>query len=345
MKRFLTLLLCCAVVAATACACGGTIEEPKTTEEETTVGAIVETFQIDKTPMTHTDTLSFSWFAPRIKGARLLDYLTPQLPEIFDVMGYEHEGQFVIGEGVAKLMPNRFRAPTMRCYSVENRSIYAGILLLCCGMHRDDDSMLVCVQVINESISPGALSQPYGNDFWFADFDGDGAEEVFAVSYNGYADRSAAYVGVFPFTEEGYGEPLFWSYTEKEPMPYDFGFELLDTKNPYIIKNSRTDYVREFESASMDIYHWAVDDAEIYDGVAVDVDEDGVYELIVTQSPFKCDGLLFSLLRYNVKEKSFQTEYAAYLKVDEFDWETNADMYGPFLKQAGYDVKNVTFLN
>ena len=114
----------------------------------------------------------------------------------------------------------------------------------------------------------------------------------------------------------------------------------MGTSGSYVIKNNNTGYT--FDGPISD----DIGDLNyrgggyILDATAVDVDGDGVYELIVIQCPSKWTGLLYSLIRYNADTKRFETEYAAYI---ENDW-SGVDVYSEFLKQAGYDINDVTFI-
>ena len=276
----------------------------------------------------------------------MLDYLRPQLPEIFNALGIEHSGQFLIEEGLAKqvLRTSNSRAIVMRHYNIHDKDSYWNDIPLLCFISPDVETVQLNVQAISEFISYG------WSDFYYADFTGDGIMDVFTISYHGFADRGAATAGVFSFNEDGWDEPLFWSYRNNTPMPYDYGWELPNDEElpntgemyTFTLKNKLTGYTREFE----DIGWYIIDNgtlqcAEVYDAVAVDVDGDAVYEIIIQQSPFKWPGYLYSLLRFNTKKKCFETEYAAYLDRQS----GGEDQYDVFLKQAGYNIKEATFLS
>jgi hypothetical protein len=315
--------------------------------------SIVDTFQIEKTPMEHTKTFSFSWTASKTLGARTLDYLTPQLTEIFEVIGIETIGQFIIQEDVAKHIPDKF-GNLLRCYNVIDKRIGDGIALLC-YTEETQEEMYISVQIINTCLSIFPKYHDGKNDFWFVDFTGDGMQTVFTKSLDFGADHIRETIGIFPFEDGVWGYPLFWTTDGENPLPFDFGFEQLNQSNPYAVKNNITGYFREFyvDEDFFKLYmRWYPDypafkRVNILEAVAADVDMDGIYELIINQYPFNWCGNCISLLKYDVNEKAFQVKTTTFLlfeESEEYD-ESNpsSDWCYPFLKQNGHEIKDVYF--
>lgn len=306
----------------------------------------IDSFDIPKAQMIQTDTFSFSWTISKYFGARTLDYLVPQLPEIFNTLGIKTIEQYVVQEGLAKKVPDHRRS-YLRCYDVIDKSKGKGIALLCYTEEKENE-MFVSVQVINKSIIVFPAYHDGNNDFGFADFDGDGITEVYTSSLDFGVDNIHTTVGVYPFADGVWGKPLFWSVEADGPIPYHYGFELQGESYPHTIVNTNTGYSRILPDNSEinQMSNSSLERMLVLTTAVVDVDLDGIFELIVEQQPFHCPGTCLSLLKYDKNKNTFQTSYAAFLTSDEnpFDPSSLKKNYEGFLQQAGYDIKNVTFL-
>ena len=225
MKR-LSCLLLAIILPLFLFGCGQTEPKEAVTIEAATqatitelVEPIVEVVPIEKVSMIRSGH-SFSWTAPRTPGAFMVDYLRPQILEIFDALGVEHEGEFHIQEGEAKsagwlIIDNVYHRAIKRAYSISPDTWNS--LTLLCFMIPEAETTRIFVQSVHEHSQAGLDS------FYFADFTGDGTKDVFTISHHGYASYMAMTVGVFTFSEEGWGDPLFWSGPWEGIMPYDYG--------------------------------------------------------------------------------------------------------------------------
>ena len=337
---------------ASPSASGIPVEVIDSHDDEDTPGAIevpsIDAFIISKSPMTHTDTLSFSWTVPETYGARALDYLAPQLQEIFETIWTESTGHYYISERVAKKIPGN-NSSLMRSYvAVElDTDCFNGISLLC-FISASGDTMNVSVQVTSTRMD--WHSDDADSDFWFADFTGDGSLDVFAKNRYFAASYVCETIGVFSFDDGEWGTPLFWSVDNKTPMPFDSGFELLDRQNPYVIRNNITGYYREIPiEHDADMYIGSLDYAVIENAVAADVDGDGIYELLIQQVPHHWPGACISLIKYESSKSALQVESAAFLLHEEmggYIWARPSECwYKPFLTQLGYNVSGISFLD
>ncbi|MCL1982402.1 MAG: hypothetical protein FWG53_04825 [Clostridiales bacterium] len=306
---------------------------------------LVETFNIEKSPMTHNGTFAFSWTTDKVFGARTLDYLTPQIPEIFETLGIETISQYVVEDDTAKYVT--FWS-MLRCYNIIDKNMGDGIAVLC-YVKKSRDTVDVSVQVINPSIIVFPASHDGQNDFGFADFDGDGKDEVYVTSLDIGADNYHITLGIFPFDSDNgnWGAPMFWAScggddTERNNgiLPFNSGFIVEGKNKSYTIKNKLTGYSRKLPYDDFcDYDDWALNYALITSVTVVDVDGDGVFELIIEQHPFHWMGECVSLLKYNTAKKSFETIYAEFALFD--DPEDNG--YQRFLKNAGYDAGKAIF--
>jgi len=164
------------VIIAVSTAYGGQ-SDMSTTETPT-----ADPLSIEKTPMTRTDTFSFSWTVPLSPEAEILDYLTLQLPKIFETVYAETTGQYRIEEGVAQKVSEDDHS-SMRCYVVLDRGeegeYVDGLALLCYSVVKKDETY-ISIQVVSTFIDNH--SDPDDVRFWFADFTGDGTLAVFSKS-------------------------------------------------------------------------------------------------------------------------------------------------------------------
>ena len=312
--------------------------------EETSPPEIIETYRIEKSPMAHNGTYAFSWVADKVFGARALDYLTPQIPEIFETLGIQTISQYVVEDDVAKYAT--FKS-MLRCYNIFDRNRDGAIAVLC-YLKEEKETIFFSVQVINPSISGSSLTHVGQNDFGFADFDGDGKDEVYVRSFDIGADNVHTTLGIFPFDDGIWGAPLFWAVRGGgEPLhgapglPYDFGFLVEAKSEPFTIKNTITGYSRELPSETSDNYgNYSLERALISSVNIIDVDADGVFELIIKQQPFHWRGSCLSLLKYSTVTKSFETLHAEFKHNDD----PRDEDYQFFLLRAGFDVDNAVFL-
>ncbi|MCL2884614.1 MAG: hypothetical protein FWF49_03940 [Oscillospiraceae bacterium] len=335
--------------AGTATTVASTTATGTTPTQTTAPDSVITHIDVPKTPMTHTDTLAFTWTAPYDGRATMQDYLAPQMREIFETMGLETTGQFIINEGAAKYTSD---GTLLRSYDVIDNGNGKGIAILCYGdVSKQQET--INIQVINKSIIVFPDKHDGGDDFWFVDVNGDGISEVVAKSVDIGADNVHATVGVFPIDNGTWGAPLFWSVgdvTWVTYMSYDFGFNLTKAASPFIIQNTLTGYTRTFTDPTdfpeeTSYYAGKVEDM-ISNAYAADVDGDGVYELLVEQTPFRWNGCCYSLLKYDAQKQCFVTKAAAYILFDEMTaYSANDPLSGfrLFLKQNGYDP-NTAFL-
>jgi hypothetical protein len=306
---------------------------------------ILETFQIPKTPMTHNGSFAFSWTTDKVFGARTLDYLIPQIPEIFITLGIETISKYVVEDDVAKYIT--FRS-MLRCYNIIDKDKGRGIAVLV-YLREDKETVFVSVQVINPLIIVFPDKHDGQNSFELADFNGDGQDKVFTKSLDIGADHYRFTLGVFPFDNGVWSAPLFWagrgSVDHQLPgffgMPYDFGFTLSGENEPFTIHNAHTGYSRELlPGTSEHYYNELLTQASITNTKIVDVDADGVYKLIVEQRPFRWNGKCITLLKYDSTNNSFETIYAEF--VQNGDPEDNE--YRLFLNRAGYNPDIAVFI-
>lgn len=311
-------------------------------EDEATTD-IVETIHIEKAPMIHNGTFAFSWTTEKVLGARTSDYLIPQISEIFEAVGIETINQYIIEDDTAKYATVR---TMLRCYNIIDKNKGDGIAVLC-HVKENKETVDVSVQIVNLNIIVFPSGHDGKTDFGFADFDGDGKDEVYTTSLDVGADNFHITIGIFPFDDGIWGSPLLWttcggddSWINKGIVTYDFGFTVEGKKESFIIKNKLTNYSKNLPS---DQYHEYDDSslnlALITSVTVVDVDTDGVFELIIEQNPFHWKGKCVSLLKYNVTKKSFETVYAEFVLFDE----SEDDNFEEFLQKAGYDAKKAIF--
>ena len=317
-------------------------EEP---QEEESSAELVETFHIEKTPMTHNGTLGITWTTERVRGARTLDYLTPQIPEIFEIVGIETTNEYLVEDSVAKYTPSR---SMLRCYGILDRGTGEGIAVLC-YTKTDQELLHFSIQVVDPAV---IISGGGGvTDFGFADFDGDGKDEIFVTNLINGADHFRVTLGIFPFDSGVWGEPLFWTNrgdTQRSTFfnrwlpPFGFGFELEVEGETYTLHNTNTSYSRILPREDF-FFPWSgteIVGAYISSVTIIDIDADGVYELIIEQDPFQWPGHFQSILKYNMEAESFEILYAeTILSGDPKDEE-----YQLFLQRAGYDAEKASIM-
>ncbi len=326
------------------------------TKAPQTIGAILQAFHLPKVPMIHNGSLGFSWTAERVFGARISDYLAPQLQEIFETIGIDTIGEFVIEDDVA----HDTIGPFLRCYNIIDRQNGDGIAVLCSVQeNREQKKAYLDLQVINPTLIVFPSKHDGSNCFGTADFDGDGNDEIVAVSWDIGADHERATLGIFPYArdaenaeKDAWGTPLFWAVDGgNEPLmispwgvPYHFGFSMeQNSDKSWTLRNSITGYSR---TVSDDTYYGSssIDGEHITCVQLVDIEADGTFEIFVQQDIWHCPGFVLSLLKYDTKKKRFKTLYAEYILFeDDESSEHEIAHFQAVLTRAGYDAKKAVF--
>ncbi|MDR1733708.1 MAG: hypothetical protein LBR73_02380 [Oscillospiraceae bacterium] len=263
----------------------------------------------------------FHWTSPALLNAAPIDYLKARLPEFLQTIGGNGTEAYTIHAGTAMQAPQGTWLQAFDLFAESAADLNCSVLLSV--QAADDGSRTVAVQLVGRGVTVGDTGRLGKTVFGFKDFNGDKKEEVFALAQDAGADNTHAAVIIVPFDGAVFGKALFRQY----PETYTSGFTLEGAKGPYTLKHAATGYtLKNFEAITdyqqapespASVYQNALDRASVYDAYPMDLEGDGVWELMILQQPFHWQGQLMTIQKWDAAAKAMKTVYAEFLPLDE----------------------------